>query len=127
MPKYFSRKDKRPIVISTLGFLIFSISLILLLTTDIELIPIWLIPLAVLWMTFLYTGLFITVHDSMHGSILPNQRRINNMIGTVSIFFYAMFSYKNLKEKHFEPPPHQRIRTSTRRARVIFFPGIWVS
>lgn len=102
MPRYFRTDDKRPIIISILGFLLFSISFIFLLTIDIDSIPIWLIPLAVLWMTFLYTGLFIMVHDSMHGSILPRNRWLNNMIGTVSIFFYAMFSYRKLKKKHFE-------------------------
>jgi beta-carotene ketolase (CrtW type) len=54
------------------------------------------------WQTLLYTGLFITVHDSMHGSILPSNRFLNDLLGTISVFFYAMFSYKMLKKKHFE-------------------------
>ncbi|MCB0292357.1 MAG: beta-carotene ketolase, partial [Calditrichaeota bacterium] len=36
------------------------------------------IVLAMLWQTFLYTGLFITAHDAMHGTLFPLNRKINN-------------------------------------------------
>lgn len=95
-------KGMRSLYIAFLGFLIFSISLVMLLSIDIELMPLPLILFCILWMTFFFTGLFITVHDSMHGSVVPTNRKLNNLIGAVSIFFYAMFSYKKLKKKHFQ-------------------------
>jgi beta-carotene ketolase (CrtW type) len=55
---------------------------------------------AVLWQTFLYTGLFITAHDAMHGVVYPQNRRINSLIGSVAVFLYALFSYKKLLAKH---------------------------
>lgn len=91
----------RSIAVATMGFLLFSISLVFLVTTDIETMPVWTIPIGTVWMMLLYTGLFITVHDSMHGSISMDRRWLNDAIGTLSIFFYALFSYKKLKEKHF--------------------------
>ena len=99
-PRIF--KGKRSVAIAILGFLLFSISLVFLITLDLKSIPIWVIPLGTLWMTLLFTGLFITVHDSMHGTILPGNRLINNSIGMISIFFYALFSYRKMKEKHME-------------------------
>ncbi|MGH7998795.1 MAG: beta-carotene ketolase, partial [Brasilonema sp.] len=42
-------------------------SLILLLSVDISHFNILTLSLAVLWQAFLYTGLFITTHDAMHG------------------------------------------------------------
>jgi len=93
-------------VIAVLGFFMFSISLVLLLTLDLSRVPVWTVPPMMLWMTFLYTGLFITVHDSMHGSILPDHRGLNYLIGAISIFFYALFSYGKLRDKHFKHHKH---------------------
>ncbi|MBX7043595.1 MAG: fatty acid desaturase [Ignavibacteria bacterium] len=52
-----------------------------------------------LLMTFLYTGLFITAHDSMHGTVSRN-RFANDLIGRISCFLFASFSYGNLFRKH---------------------------
>jgi len=89
-------------LLALVGMLIFTISLVFLITLDLSRIPIWVIPIGTIWMTLMYTALFITVHDSMHGSILPKKMWLNDLIGAMSIFFYAMFSYKKLKKKHFE-------------------------
>jgi beta-carotene ketolase (CrtW type) len=95
-------KGWRSPAIAVNGFLLFSISLVYLITLDIRSMPIWAIPIGTVWMTLLFTGLFITVHDSMHGTVLPGNRFVNNSIGAISIFFYALFSYKKLKEKHLQ-------------------------
>ncbi len=50
--------------------------------------------------TFLYTGLFITAHDSMHGTVSRN-KRVNDMIGILSTFLFAGFSFNRLKKNHF--------------------------
>lgn len=90
------------VFMAIIGVLIFSISLILLVTWDIEAPFLWVVVPLMFWQTFLFTGLFITVHDSMHHSILPKNIKINDLIGTISVFFYALFSYKKLKKKHWD-------------------------
>lgn len=54
----------------------------------------------ILLQTFLYTGLFITAHDSMHGSVARN-RKVNNFIGHLATTFYAFLSYRTLSKKHY--------------------------
>ncbi|MDY0907558.1 fatty acid desaturase [Pedobacter sp. CFBP9032] len=53
----------------------------------------------------LYTGLFITAHDSMHGTISLN-KTINNFIGYLSVFLYAGFFYNKLYAKHHKHHSH---------------------
>ncbi len=77
---------------------IWAVSLFFFLSLDIS-IHVMLLP-AILWQTFLYTGLFITAHDAMHGSVFPQNRKLNNFVGSVALFFYALFPYKNLLKKH---------------------------
>lgn len=81
-------------------------SLAFLLGVDVLAIsPLLAVP-AVLVQTFLYTGLFITAHDAMHGTVAPNHRRLNDFIGAVAVRLYALFSYKKLHEKHWEHHRH---------------------
>ncbi len=49
--------------------------------------------------TYLYTGLFITAHDSMHGLVSSN-RSVNTLIGKLSTWLFAALSYSRLLEKH---------------------------
>lgn len=49
---------------------------------------------------FLYTGLFITAHDAMHGTVSKN-RSVNHLAGSLACFLFAGFSYGNLRRKHF--------------------------
>ena len=74
-------------------------SLYFFLTSDLSVHSYLIVP-GVLWMTFLYTGLFITAHDSMHRSILPHYPTLNHWIGRIAVFFYAAFSYNRLLAKH---------------------------
>ena len=48
---------------------------------------------------YLYTGLFITAHDAMHGTVSKN-RRLNRYIGTLAAFLFAAFWYKKLHKNH---------------------------
>lgn len=59
----------------------------------------WVV-VAILWQTFLCTGLFITAHDAMHGSILPKHHQINYFIGSLALLLYGFFSYDQLLKKH---------------------------
>lgn len=58
--------------------------------------------LAVLWQTFLYTGLFITAHDAMHGVVLPTNLRLNHCIGAIAVLLFALFDYQQLLTKHWQ-------------------------
>ena len=53
----------------------------------------------------LYTGLFITAHDAMHGTISSN-KTVNNFIGYLSVFLYAGFFYNRLYAKHHKHHSH---------------------
>lgn len=57
---------------------------------------IFLIP----WLTFLYTGLFVTGHDAMHESVAPLQPRLNQALGRLALFLYGLISYKKLHRAH---------------------------
>lgn len=56
--------------------------------------------LAILCQTFLYTGLFITAHDAMHGAVFPKHRQINYLIGSLAMLLYGCFFYEPLLKKH---------------------------
>jgi beta-carotene/zeaxanthin 4-ketolase len=72
----------------------------LLMSIDISQVNnLLLLPLIAL-QTFLYTGLFITAHDAMHGAVFPGNLKINNFVGALSVGLYALFDYKKLQEKH---------------------------
>ena len=47
----------------------------------------------------LYTGLFITAHDAMHGTVSSN-RTLNNAVGHICTMLYAVFWYPKLYTKH---------------------------
>lgn len=53
----------------------------------------------------LYTGLFITAHDAMHGTVSAN-RFLNNWIGYTCTFLYALFWYPQLYTKHHQHHSH---------------------
>jgi beta-carotene ketolase (CrtW type) len=82
------------IIVLWLGSLIFSF------TIDVQEISIAPIAALMIWLTFLYTGLFITAHDAMHGIVFPLNKKINETIGAVAVTFYALFSYSALLKKH---------------------------
>lgn len=68
-----------------------------------------LLYLFILIQTHLYTGLFITAHDAMHGTVSPN-RVVNNAAGYISTFLYAAFWYPKLFTKHHQH--HRHVHTS---------------
>lgn len=79
---------------------IWAVSLGYFLRLDISNVStVLLLPIIAL-QTFLYTGLFITAHDAMHGVVFPQNTKINNFIGSLAVFLYALFSYKKLLKAH---------------------------
>lgn len=69
----------------------------LLVFVEVSFAPIMLIHIAI--QTYLYTGLFITAHDAMHGLVSSN-RRLNTVIGQSATWLFAALSYSRLNKKH---------------------------
>lgn len=59
-----------------------------------------LVYLFVLVQMHLFTGVFITTHDSIHGLVAPNHPRANRWIGRVSALIFAYNNYDKLSKKH---------------------------
>ncbi len=57
-------------------------------------------PAIVLLQTFLHTGLFITAHDAMHGTVAPGHPRWNHLLGRMAVGLYAAFPYGTLLPAH---------------------------
>lgn len=87
------------------------ISLTVLFLLDLSRIPAPVIVTGILIQTFLFTGLFITAHDAMHGSLYPQSPKINHFIGAVSVFLYAQFDYKKLIKRHRQHHLHPATET----------------
>lgn len=66
--------------------------------------PTWeeapLVVVAVLASAWLFTGLFITAHDAMHGVAAPGQPRLNRVLGAVGVWLFAGFRYEPLRAAH---------------------------
>lgn len=78
---------------------VWTASLVVLLTIEPGGWSWWVVP-AMLLQTFLYTGLFITAHDSMHSAVTPDFPRFNRAVGTVAVGLYALFSFPKLRRAH---------------------------
>jgi beta-carotene ketolase (CrtW type) len=55
--------------------------------------------LAILIQAHLYTGLFITSHDAMHGTVSGN-KTVNTFLGRLTALLFAFNSYDRLIKKH---------------------------
>lgn len=69
-------------------------------------------------LTHLYTGLFITAHDSMHGSVAPNSKRLNNALGRICLVLYGWLNFNQLIHYH-----HRHHRTPGTSSDPDFFTG----
>lgn len=54
---------------------------------------------------FLYTGLFITAHDAMHGTVMRSKRG-NTVVGTIAAMLFAGMSYSTLYRNHHRHHDH---------------------
>lgn len=88
------------IAIATTIILLWGITLFISLSANFATLHILQVLLLVLCQTFFNTGLFITAHDAIHGLVFPQNRKINNLFGSLTVSLYALFSYQLLREKH---------------------------
>jgi len=56
--------------------------------------------LHILVQAYLFTGLFMTGHDAMHGTVKPHNKRVNTVVGHLASFLYAALSFNRLKKNH---------------------------
>jgi len=96
--------DPKGVLIGLTVISLWSISLFFLLQLEIS----WTNPmvyLAILVQTHLYTGLFITAHDAMHGLVSSN-KKVNHAIGWFSALLFSYNFYWKLFPKHHEHHRH---------------------
>ena len=62
--------------------------------------PVVLTIILTLLQVHLHTGLFISAHDAMHGTIAPGRGFVIRFIGSICTFLYAFFPYSKLLAKH---------------------------
>jgi beta-carotene/zeaxanthin 4-ketolase len=101
MTKYVSNWG---VVIALLVIATWAFSLCNLLVFNITWSNPWVYLLVLLQM-HLYTGLFITAHDAMHGTVSSN-KVFNNFIGGLCTLLYALFPLRVLYQKHHEHHRH---------------------
>ncbi|MCH7398826.1 fatty acid desaturase [Belliella sp. DSM 107340] len=92
--------DPKGILIGSSVILLWSISLAFLLSFPLS----WYSPityLGILIQTHLYTGLFITSHDAMHGLVSRN-KKLNHAIGWLTAILFSYNFYWRLFPKHHE-------------------------
>jgi len=99
--------DRYGLAIALLIIFLWASSLVTLLcTVNVDLMPLGIKVLAMAGQMFLYTGLFITAHDAMHGSILKKNPRVNALIGAFALTVYGLFSYDKLLKAHWQHHHH---------------------
>lgn len=94
------RADYTGVAIALLIFSAWATLLSCLLRLPIASIHPVLLTILTLFQTFLYTGLFVTAHDAMHGTVAPHHQRLNLWVGTIALVAYGLMSYTVLNEAH---------------------------
>src|SRR5690606_10224922 len=92
--------DPKGILIAFAIISLWFLSLIFLLNYEIS----WTDPVVyfgVLIQMHLYTGLFITSHDAMHG-LVSSDKKLNKVIGWLAALLFAYNFYSKLFPKHHE-------------------------
>jgi len=88
----------------TIIFLWFA-SLIILFRLDLTTFPLIYVPVLIILRTFIHTGIFIIIHDSIHG-VVHHNRQINSLMGYTTAFLYALLPYKTLTKNHHQHHRH---------------------
>lgn len=95
-----NRKSLKGVAIAVVIITLWAVNLGLSLSLDLVRVSYVHTGVAFLTQTFLYTGLFITAHDAMHRSLAPQNIKLNDQIGSLTVFLYLFFSYKILLKNH---------------------------
>ncbi|MEE4351007.1 MAG: fatty acid desaturase [Pacificimonas sp.] len=68
--------------------------------------PLWSAGLLILAQAWLSTGLFITAHDAMHGSLAPRLPQVQERVGQAALMIYAGLDYDRMKPAHYRHHSH---------------------
>lgn len=99
------QKDYRGVAIAAVVIVCWAALLVFLLQWPVDFgSP--LTYLFVLLQAHLYTGLFITAHDAMHGVVAPGNPKLNKAIGTATALLFAYNWYSRLLPKHHQHHRH---------------------
>lgn len=99
--------DPKGVIIAFTIILLWMLSLIFLLHFPINYNnPV--IYFGIIWQTHLYTGLFITAHDAMHGVVASN-KKLNHTIGWLAAMLFSYNFYWRLFPNHHKH--HQHVAT----------------
>ncbi|WP_154856780.1 fatty acid desaturase [Cyclobacterium xiamenense] len=90
--------DPKGLIIAGSIILLWATSLVFLLGYSIDFSD-PLVYLAILVQTHLYTGLFITAHDAMHGVVSTN-RKLNHAVGWLAALLFSYNFYWRLFPNH---------------------------
>lgn len=100
----FKPVDPMGILIGCMLILAWFLSLTLLLNWNIN-YKNPLVYIAIYFQTHLYTGLFITSHDAMHGTV-SKDKQVNRLIGRITSILFAFNFYDSLIIKHHKHHKH---------------------
>lgn len=89
------------IIVALIVFIFWFVHLYYLLTTVMIDFTSPITYLHILVQAYFYTGLFITAHDAMHGTISKN-KKLNKYLGMIATSLYAGMSYNRLIKNHFK-------------------------
>ena len=62
--------------------------------------PLWISLVLIAVQCWLYAGMFIVAHDTMHGSLTPKHPKMNAVIGKTIMFIYAGFDWAYMRKAH---------------------------
>ena len=94
----YEKYTYKGLVIALVIIFLWAISLYFFMGIEI----VWSNPLMYLFVaiqTHLYTGLFITTHDSIHGVVAPSHPRINRFIGILTATLFLFNPLPRLRKK----------------------------
>lgn len=74
-------------------------SLVNLLKVDLSEFPLLFIIMGIWLRSFLHTGIFIIIHEAIHG-VIVSSRQVNDYIGHVASLLYAFLPYKAMAKNH---------------------------
>ncbi|HEX7366872.1 MAG TPA: fatty acid desaturase [Pelobium sp.] len=92
-------KNNRGIFMALLIIILWMLSITMLMRFNFSFTS-PLVYVFVLLQMHLYTGLFITAHDAMHGTVAPRNKKLNNFIGQLCTLLYAVFPFQTLNKEH---------------------------
>ncbi len=92
--------DKNKGILIAIGVIsLWGSSLWYLLNSTVSFSDPWLYVF-ILLQTHLYTGVFITAHDSIHGVVAPQYPKLNYFVGWLCATLFAFNNFKKLSQKH---------------------------